>query len=91
MRFVWDERKRRTNLRVHGLDFRDAPAVFDGPTYTIEDDRFDYDERRYMTLGFFGGVPVSIVHTETPSVIRVISFRKATGYEEGLLYQSLKN
>jgi hypothetical protein len=35
--------------------------------------------------------PVSIVHTETPSVIRIISFRKATPYEEGILYQSLKN
>ena len=91
MRFVWDERKRRTNLKVHGLDFRDAPAVFDGGTYTFEDDRFDYDERRYMTLGFLGGTPVSIVHTENPNVIRIIPFRKATGYEEGLLYQVLKN
>jgi uncharacterized DUF497 family protein len=44
-----------------------------------------------MTLGFLGGVPVSTVHTEALSVIRIISFRKATGYEEGLLYQSLKN
>ena len=91
MRFVWDERKRRTNFRVHGLDFRDAPAVFGGFTYTFEDDRFSYDERRYVTLGFLGGIPVSIAHTETPSVMRIISFRKATRYEEGLLFESLKN
>jgi uncharacterized DUF497 family protein len=91
MRFVWDERKRRSNLRTHGLDFRDAPTVFDGPTYTIEDDRFGYDEQRFMTLGFLGGVSVSIVHTETPAVIRIISFRKATRYEEALLFQSLKD
>jgi uncharacterized protein len=91
MRFLWDERKRQSNLRDHGLDFRDAPAVFDGPTYTIEDDRFAYAEQRFMTLGFLGGLVVSIVHTETSTTIRVISFRKATQHEEALLFQRLKD
>jgi uncharacterized protein len=91
MRLVWDERKRKSNLKDHGLDFRDARAVFGGPTYTIEDDRFDYAEQRFMTLGFLGGVVVSIVHTETPKLIRIISFRKATRYEQVLLFQSLKD
>jgi len=91
MRFVWDERKRKSNLRDHGFDFCDAPTVFDGSTYTIEDGRFIYGEQRFMTLGFMGGVAVSIVHTETPRVIRVISFRKATRYEEAMLFQSLKD
>ena len=44
-----------------------------------------------MTPGFLGGVSVSIVHTETPQVIRVVSFRKATRYEEAILFESLKN
>jgi len=44
-----------------------------------------------MTLGFLGGVVVSIVHTETPRVIRVISFRRATRREEAILLQSLKD
>ena len=43
MRFSWDERKRRLNQREHGLDFVDAPRVFEGPTFTFEDDRFAYD------------------------------------------------
>jgi uncharacterized protein len=91
MRFTWDERKRKSNLRDHGLDFRDAPRVFEGPTFTFEDDRFSYDERRFVTLGFLGGVVVSIVHTETPKVIRVISLRRATRREEAILFQSLKD
>ena len=91
MRYAWDERKRKSNLRDHGLDFRDAPTVFDGPTYTVEDDRFVYAEQRFMTLGFLGGVVVSIVHTETTRVIRIISFRKATPHEEVRLFQSLKD
>jgi len=44
-----------------------------------------------MTLGFLGGIAVSIVHTETPDTIRVISFRKATRNEEAILFSSLKD
>jgi uncharacterized protein len=91
MRFLWDERKRMSNLRVHGLDFRDAPRTFEGPTYTFEDDRFEYDEQRFVTLGFLGDLAVSIVHTEARTTIRVISFRKATHHETSILFQSLKD
>lgn len=91
MRFAWDERKRTSNLKEHGFDFIDAPRVFEGPTFTFEDDRFTYQEERFVTLGFLGGVVVSIVHTETASVIRVISFRKATKNEEAILFESLQD
>ena len=81
MRFTWSERKRAINLREHGLDFVDAPRVFEGLTFTYEDDRFDYGEQRFVTLGLLAGVPVSIAHTESADEIRIISFRKATGRE----------
>ncbi|MHC5611477.1 MAG: BrnT family toxin [Nostoc sp.] len=38
MEFEWDEAKRLTNLRKHGIDFIDILAVFDGDTVTVEDD-----------------------------------------------------
>ena len=91
MRFSWDEKKRRLNLKSHGLDFVDAPRVFEGPTFTFEDDRFVYDEQRLVTLGLLGGIAVSIVHTESPSRIHVISFRKATRNEEKILFASLQD
>ena len=72
MRFLWDAPKRRRNLKEHGLDFVDVPRVFEGPTFTFEDDRFSYRERRFVTLGFRGDICVSIVHTESATVIRVI-------------------
>ena len=59
MRFTWDEVKRRQNLKDHGLDFVDAKQVFDGATFTFEDDRFRYDEKRFVTLGLLEGIPVS--------------------------------
>lgn len=91
MQFEWDERKRRANLKVHKLDFHDAPEVFNGPTLTYEDDRFRYGEQRFVTLGLLRGMAVSIVHTETAQQIRIISFRKATRNEETYLFKSLQN
>jgi uncharacterized DUF497 family protein len=89
MRFSWTEAKRQLNLQQHGLDFVDAARVFDGPTYTYEDDRFDYSEQRFVTLGLLEEVVVSIVHTETPRLIRIISFRKATKHEQTIFFKNL--
>ena len=89
MRYRWSESKRRRNLRDHGLDFADTPAVFAGVTYTFEDDRLEYRERRYVTLGLLRGVPVSIVHTETADEIRISSFRKATRREITIYFESI--
>jgi uncharacterized DUF497 family protein len=91
MRFSWSEAKRRSNLIDHGLDFVDAPRVFDGVTYTFEDDRLDYGEERFVTLGLLDGIVVSIVHTESPRSIRVISFRKATKREQAIFFDSIKD
>jgi uncharacterized protein len=89
MRFTWDKRKCRTNIKAHGFDFCDASRVFEGPTFTFEDDRFAYGEQRFVTLGFLGGVAVSLVHTETIEQIHIISFRKATRNEEAILFKSI--
>lgn len=89
MRFTWDEVKRKRNLKDHGLDFVDARRVFDGATFTFEDDRFLYNEQRFVTLGLWEGIPVSIVHTETKHRIHVISFRKATKRETVILFENL--
>jgi uncharacterized protein len=89
MRFTWSDAKRKLNIEQHGLDFVDAPRVFDGPTYTYEDDRFDYSEQRFVTLGILDEFVVSIVHTETSRVIRIISLRKATKHEQAIFFKNI--
>jgi len=89
MRFTWSEAKRKLNIQTHGLDFVDAARVFDGPTYTFEDGRFEYTEQRFVTLGLLEGFVVSIVHTESTRQIRVISFRKATRHEQAIYFKNL--
>jgi len=53
--------------------FWTPPKVFESLTFTFEDDRFDYGEQRFVTLGMLNGTPVSIVHTETADHIHIIS------------------
>ena len=86
IQFRWSEPKLHANLDAHGLHFADAERVFAGLTFTFEDDRIEYGEQRFVTLGLLDGIPVSLVHTETPHEIRVISFRKATSRETGIYF-----
>ena len=91
MEFTWSKAKRTANLRAHGLDFVDAPRVFEGLTFTFEDDRFSYGEQRFVTLGLLAGIPVSIVHTESEHEIRIISFRKATQHEAQIYFNQVQD
>ena len=91
MRFTWSERKRAINLKEHGLDFTDAPRVFEGLTFSYEDDRRAYGEQRFITLGLLAGVPVSVAHTESDDEIRIISFRKATGREARRFFNEVQD
>ena len=91
MKFVWDEAKRQINLAKHAVDFADVEPLFDGPTVTALDDRFDYGEARFITFGMIHGIVLMIVHTETDAVIRLISARKATKNEEKYYFQEIAN
>lgn len=90
--FEWDERKRRSNLRKHGLDFADCAPVFSGPTLTRLDDRYDNGELRCRTLGLLRDRVVSVAHTEgDDGVVRIISLRKAVRHEQTLYFQAIQN
>jgi uncharacterized protein len=89
--FTWDEAKRRANLRKHGIDFVDAPKIFQGLTFTAEDDREAYGERRFLTLGLLEDQVVSVAHTERRDGIRIISIRKATKYEARFYFSQITN
>jgi len=89
MRYTWDEPNRQKNLNKRGLDFAEVEKVFRGPTFTFEDDRTDYGEARWVTLGLMGDRVVVIVHTETEDEIRIISMRKAVRNEQILFFRNL--
>lgn len=91
VKFEWDEAKRRSNLRKHGIDFIGCEALFAGYTLTVEDTRFDYGERRFVTLGLLQGRVVAVAHTETARTIRIISIRKTTRREQEAYFTQFPN
>ena len=77
MHYICDPDKRASNRKKHGLDFEDARGVIEsGRTVAFEDNRFDYGEQRYITLGMLGSKVV--VLAETDDEVRAISIRQAT-------------
>jgi uncharacterized DUF497 family protein len=91
MRFEWDEAKRRSNLKRHGFDFEDGEKIFAGETVSDLDDRFDYGERRFITLGSLRGKVITITHTEIDEVVRLISLRKASKNEEKINFKEIRD
>jgi len=89
MQYTWNELKQQINLNKHGLNFAEAEKVFAGPTFTFEDNRKDYGEHRWVTIGLLGDKVVVIVHTETEREIRIISMRKANKNEQLLFFRNL--
>ena len=56
MKFEWDEAKNALNIEKHALDFADAKEMFQAPMLTTLDTRFDYDEDRFVGIGFLKSI-----------------------------------
>ena len=87
MKFEWDANKNDTNIKRRGIDFKDAKKIFEGYTLTIEDDRFDYGEHRFISFGLMYDHVIAVVHTESEEKIRIISARKATKNEQKIYFE----
>jgi len=82
MRISYDPAKRQKTLDERGLDFEDAPAVFAGLTFEVEDTRRDYGETRMICFGHLAGRLVVIGYTPRGAVRHVFSMRKANEREQ---------
>ena len=73
MQFEWNEEKRQQNIEKHGVDLLFAAMIFEGETLTREDDRHDYGEVRFASLGLVDDAPYVVIHTERNGMVRLIS------------------
>ncbi len=86
--FEWDERKRRTNLRDHRVDFIDVAQAWLTFCPWRLDDREDYGEDRWVAAGWVGDSVVLAVYTEPdPYTVRLISARYAKPHERETLHR----
>ena len=80
--FNWDENKEITNLRKHGISFREAASVFKDPNILIKADTdHSTDEDRFVIIGLSDKPRLLVVchcYRESDIIIRIISARKAT-------------
>jgi uncharacterized DUF497 family protein len=90
MKFEWDPKKARLNLRKHKVSFEEAAtAITDPMAATGADPDHSIGEFRFITFGISErGRLLVVAHTEESDSIRIISARLARKgerkiYEEG--------
>ena len=83
MKFEWDNRKERANVRKHGVSFQEATTVFADPLAgTIPDPDHSEGESRFVTIGYSASSRLLVVcHTEEGDNLRIISARRAISHE----------
>lgn len=91
MKFAWNEAKNQSNIRKHGISFELAKRIFDGPVLTCPDNRKDYGEDRFVSIGSIDGVTlVVVVHTDREGRVRLISARAASRRERLIYYEQIQ-
>jgi hypothetical protein len=80
--FEWDDAKSAANYADHGVTFEAARAVFHDP-FALDwfDDREDYGEDRYATVGVVEGRLLFVAYTMRGERVRIISARGAEPLE----------
>ena len=86
LRFEWDKRKEKANIKKHGISFDEARTVFyDENAIQFFDPDHSHNEDHFILLGVSFKLKVLVVchcFRESDIVIRIISARKADGDEE---------
>jgi uncharacterized protein len=85
----FDPDKRERTVQERGLDFARCGEVFEGRHVTFEDTRIDYEESRFITLGWLGDRVVVLVWTPRLEARRIISLRKANDREKAVFLQRM--
>lgn len=80
--WTWDDDKRKANRIKHGVDFSGIEA-FDWANAThAHDDRRDYGETRFVSVGYIGARLHLVTWTQRGDRIRIINLRKANDREQ---------
>lgn len=82
MQITFDPHKRDRTLEERGLDFAWAARVFADDHLTFPDERRNYGETRFVSVGRLAGRMVVLVWTPRGDARHVISMRKANEREQ---------
>jgi uncharacterized protein len=79
--YSWDESKRASNLKKHGVDFAIVKDLDFETALVLSDDRKNYGEERYRAYGTIKGRLHALVFARREGRIRVISLGKSNARE----------
>ena len=82
MELEWDERKRRSNVEKHGLDFQNVRDLDWDNAVLVQDERHSYSEPRYWAFAMHERRLYFVAFCVRRTGIRIISFRKANRREQ---------
>ena len=85
----YDQAKSDATYKNRGLDFARAVEVFAGNYFTGPDTRLNYDEPRFLTVGYIDSRLVILVWIPRGEVRRIISMRKANAREKAIYAKEL--
>ena len=90
MKFEWDPRKAKQNIRRHHVSFEEAAtAILDEFSKTTSDPDHSLSERRFITFGISARRRLlTVCYTYRRETIRIISARTATKLERHLYEES---
>jgi uncharacterized DUF497 family protein len=86
LRFKWDKKKEKINIKKHGISFEEARSVFyDEKAIQFFDPDHSEDEDRFILLGISFKLRILVVchcFRESKIVVRLVSARKADKDEQ---------
>jgi hypothetical protein len=93
MRFEWDPIKNKSNVKKHGVDFKEAETVFqDEMALELYDEEHSEYENRYIIIGISSKtreLTVCHCYKNGDDIIRLFSARRATKKEIALYERRL--
>lgn len=89
MVFEWDKYMNISNIKKHGIDFNDSPKIISNPMVTKVDDRKDYNEKSWISLGRLENMIVILAYAKSGKNIRIISIRKANKMQRKIYYEHI--
>jgi hypothetical protein len=90
MEISFNSEKREEVLRERGLDLADASKLLSGLCFEMQDDRFDYGEDRWISVGMLNGEVVVCVWADWGNDhVRVITMWRAEPADRRRYYEYL--
>jgi uncharacterized protein len=90
MPFVWDPAKAARNLAKHGIAFEEAWEFDWAGAVVVDRSRRMDGEMRQAAIGLLHGRVCTLIFTDRPEGVRVISFRRSNRAEEGV-YEEIRS